>query len=176
MTPGTGTRAVQPIEVGGPVAAPSTFRGGLAALTILVAVSMIAPNAGADVYKWVDDRGRVHYGDSPPPDQSVQSVRTPPPPPEEEVLRSRSRMDELTEDRKSDQEQEAQRRKEETAAERERIARENRCRAAKRELHVLELERPVYRLDEEGNRVYLDDDRRATEIGRARGRIRDYCR
>jgi hypothetical protein len=35
-------------------------------LLLLVAFLALAPVAGADVYKWVDRNGSVHYGDRPP--------------------------------------------------------------------------------------------------------------
>jgi len=39
-------------------------------------VTLIAPpTAVADVYKWTDTQGRVHYSDSAPPDTKAQQVR-----------------------------------------------------------------------------------------------------
>lgn len=172
----TRTKRLQPTKVSRHSDAFRPFCGWFLALTVVVLVSLCPPNAGAEVYKWVDDNGRVHYGDSPPPEQRVQSIKTPPPPPEAEVLRSRSRLDELTEHQRLDHEQEAKRQKEGADAARERLVRESRCRNAKRELHVLELERPVYHLDDQGSRVFLEDDQRAKEIGRAREQIREHCR
>ena len=46
------------------------------------------------VYKWVDESGRVHYGDSPPPEADVQSVSVPEGPTQEEVERARQEIHE----------------------------------------------------------------------------------
>jgi glutaredoxin len=43
-------------------------------LALLVAL-IAAPPAVADVYKWTDAQGRVHYSDSAPPDTKAQQVR-----------------------------------------------------------------------------------------------------
>jgi hypothetical protein len=43
-------------------------------LLILVALLALAPAAIADVYKWVDRDGSVHYGDTPPANARSRSV------------------------------------------------------------------------------------------------------
>jgi hypothetical protein len=43
-------------------------------LLILVAFLALAPAAIADVYKWVDSNGSVHYGDTPPANARSRSV------------------------------------------------------------------------------------------------------
>jgi len=43
-------------------------------LLILVALLALAPSAIADVYKWVDRDGSVHYGDRPPANARSRSV------------------------------------------------------------------------------------------------------
>lgn len=39
----------------------------------------LAP-AAADVYRWVDEHGQVHFGDRPPADKDSERVKTRPPP------------------------------------------------------------------------------------------------
>ncbi len=62
------------------------------------------------------------------------------------------------------------------AANRENETRKARCRHARRELEILKLERPVYHLDQEGNKVFLEDDKRAAELKRVRGEVKSNCR
>lgn len=143
---------------------------------VLVCALLAAGGAGAEVYKWVDGQGRVHYGDAKPDDRSAQTVAPPPAPPEEEVLRARSRFDELLERQRAADRQEAGRQEGAANAAQEEAQRKSRCRYAQQGLHVLELERPVYRLDEQGNRVYLEDGRRAGEVERARRQVKEHCR
>lgn len=51
----------------------------------------------AAVYKWVDESGRVHYGDSPPPQSDMQSVEVPEGPTQEDIERARQQMQEKIE-------------------------------------------------------------------------------
>lgn len=40
---------------------------------------LISPLAISEVYRWVDDRGKVHFGDK-PPSQDAQQIKIKPPP------------------------------------------------------------------------------------------------
>lgn len=46
----------------------------------------------AAVYKWVDESGRVHYGDSPPEGSGAEPIAVPEEPSQKEVERARQRM------------------------------------------------------------------------------------
>jgi hypothetical protein len=46
----------------------------------------------ATVYRWVDESGRVHYGDSPPKGSDAEPIAVPKGPSEKEVERARQRM------------------------------------------------------------------------------------
>lgn len=49
------------------------------------------------------------------------------------------------------------------------------CLIAQQNLHTLETRRPVYRIDEHGERVYIDDELRAAEIQHAQTEIAAHC-
>ena len=49
------------------------------------------------------------------------------------------------------------------------------CTAAQQNLHTLEVVQRVYRIDEHGERVYLDDQQRPAEIARLRAEVEMYC-
>jgi hypothetical protein len=142
---------------------------------VLVLGWLGAGDALGGVYKWLDEQGRIHYGDSPPLDQPAETVRTPPPPSDEEVLRAQSRLDGIVERDEAARAEAQQREQEAAAGARDEAQRQARCLTARRDLHVLELERPVYRVDEKGNRVFLEDDQRAKELSRARQQVKDHC-
>lgn len=61
---------------------------------VVLLLFLIGGVALAAVYKWVDELGRVHYGDSPPPESDVQSLPVPKGPTQEEVERARQQMQE----------------------------------------------------------------------------------
>lgn len=56
----------------------ATVRRGLF-LGAMIAGLALAP-AAADVYRWVDEHGQVHFGDRPPADKDSERVKTRPPP------------------------------------------------------------------------------------------------
>ena len=51
----------------------------------------------AAVYKWVDESGRVHYGDAPPAESDAESVAVPEGPSQEAIERARQQMQEKIE-------------------------------------------------------------------------------
>ncbi|TWO73117.1 DUF4124 domain-containing protein [Caenimonas sedimenti] len=50
-----------------------------------------------------------------------------------------------------------------------------RCDSARKNLGALKSERPVYRLDNKGERQYVDDDKRAAELAAAQRGIAENC-
>jgi glutaredoxin len=42
-----------------------------------MACLLVAPAAGADIYRWTDAEGRIHYSDKPPADRQAKRVRIP---------------------------------------------------------------------------------------------------
>lgn len=42
---------------------------------IFCAISLFAVNSHADIFRWVDEQGRIHFTDKPPPQAESQSVR-----------------------------------------------------------------------------------------------------
>ena len=64
-------------------------------LLILVAGGTIA----AGVYKWVDEKGRTVYSDTPPPGKAAQPVDIPPPPPKEVLERAQRELEKQRQER-----------------------------------------------------------------------------
>jgi hypothetical protein len=71
-------------------AAMSMNKGNLGVFLLF----LIGGIALAEVYKWVDESGKVHYGDSPPAESGAESVALPEGPSQEEVERARQQMQE----------------------------------------------------------------------------------
>lgn|SRR5512141_2680075 len=65
--------------------------------------------------------------------------------------------------------------KEEEAAQQVAIQRKNYCTEAKRRLGIYQREVRVYKTDENGERVYVDDDQRASIIAEAKRVAEDNC-
>lgn len=129
----------------------------LAVLAFLVAIS-----ARAEVYRWVDESGTVHYGDRPGSGSQAVEVEhlntqnAPAVTGEDSDTRDEKRQrvsDMLEEDRL-----EKNKEKEEKRLERERKKRE--CNRLKDHQRRLKNTGGVYNLDKDGNRVFLSNEQR----------------
>jgi hypothetical protein len=142
-------------------------------LSILV-VALTGAAPAASVYRWVDERGRVHYTDRPPsPDAAPEPVKIAPRPAEDPELsarreRQRRFLDAIEEDRTL-QRAEAEARREEA---RRQAAN---CQRVQRSLRQFELGGALYLEEENGDRRYLDDDERARSLAELQRLQRTWC-
>jgi len=124
-----------------------------------------AAASASSVYKWVDENGATHYSDKVPAGKAGGEVHIPPPPPkevtEEAIRRFREQQSEANQ-REAEQRAEAMQR--EAAMRYLSRVRQSRCTMARTNLHELNRQRPVYRINEKDEEVYLDDKERATVI------------
>ena len=150
---------------------------------IAVGIGLVGLPAGwADgIHRWVDADGVVHFGDRPPPgvqaERLEQPSRTTSPatrqvarPLDEAARRERRRrllraFEEERRERALREAQAAQR------AEQRRRA----CLQARDRLRRLRQATGVYRLDERGERVFLDREARARAEARAEAAVARYC-
>jgi len=142
----------------------------------LVTLSVVC---GADHYKWVDQEGRIHYGDRPPIDRPFESMA--PPATLSDAERERAEERALTQQRRLDEALEGRRRQQ--AAEREAAAarareRQERCAAARRELnwHQQALGARIAVPGEDGSPRWLSDSERLARIQELRREVETWCR
>jgi len=161
---------------------------------LLLIASLAFTGSAAAQYKWVDQNGRIQYGDTPPAGARSSTVRPSPAP------RVDAAQDEAKDDAKKDEakkeeakkdkgpatmaEKEADFRKRRLEADKEREKqaqaqqdadrkREN-CARARENVRVLESGR-VTRVDGKGERYYLDDAQLAQETVKARQVVQEWC-
>ena len=151
--------------------APKKGSGRPCAAVVSLAMLLAAAPLPAEIYRWVDEAGRVHYGDAKPADQDARTVAPPPPPSRQEVQRAEQRLSGMLRSSRPPADS-----KPKTPRPDPDCKRQAACEAHRHHLKVLELKRPVYHLDENGERVYLEDDQRASEIAETRELIKHYCR
>lgn len=141
----------------------------LLALVISVAATSAAD---AQVYRWVDEDGNVHYTDRPPHlDVERLPIETGPTDLEaaiEENVERRYRLDESEKDRAHEAEIESER-----AAYEARRA--EACRQARDRVSFIESARRLSRVDEDGTRVVYDEQQRARALAEARRQVADWC-
>lgn len=150
------------------------------AVSMVALALAVASAAVAGMYKWTDAQGSVHYGERPPPGSEAREIKPAAPPPEEEAERDRERWDRILERQQRSDElrrEDKERRQQEKAAQQQReLERKRMCASARSNLQTLEQQRPVYRIDDKGERVFLDADQRASEIARLKALIAEHCR
>lgn len=134
----------------------------------------LAAGAAAQAYKWTDAQGKVHFSDEPPPDRKADKMTIKPAVPgnPDAAARSRDWKTQLEESRLRQHQQQ----KHEATEQRNRQATENRCQSARNDLDTLQRERPVYRVNKDGQREYLEDKDRQAALQRVQDRIAAYCR
>jgi hypothetical protein len=152
---------------------------------LLIACLTFATAATAQHYKWVDQNGRVQYGDTPPPGVKATPLRGAQPPisqpsmPEKKDDPSAAGKGPMTtaekdaDFRKRQQEAEKDRQKQAQANEAAEGKRDN-CTRAQEMQRTLQTGR-VSRTDAKGERYYLDEGQLASESAKARQLVQQWC-
>jgi len=148
--------------------------------TVLALAATPGAVAGGTIYKWTDPQGVVHYTDCPPPPGCVaDEVQQEAQPSAEDVRRAQERLNSLLEQQEAQAaEREADRLRreaQEIIALKEAVDRKRACVLAQQNLHALLMNRPVYYIDERGERVFLDESAHRAEIARQRELVTRYC-
>ena len=141
---------------------------------VLLSLVFAAFPAAAQMYKWVDEKGVTHYSETPPPDGKGKQVDVKPsgPPASREAPDWKQRELELRQQRlQKEQKEQAEQAREHNAA----AVRRNRCLEAQRQLSIVQAARPVFTVNERGEKVYLEDKDRAREIEGWKEHVRNNC-
>lgn len=140
---------------------------------LCLAFLCVLPVQAADLYKWVDENGTVHFGENPPPGVKAVpvSVDLEPAPAKDPY------PDASSDGEPSAAEQQRQARAERRQAQREeaeRIAAQ--CAQQQQVLDQLEPRPNVLVQNEDGTTTRMNDDERLRRIEEARSFIRNNCR
>ncbi len=142
----------------------------------LIICSLAAPAAGAGVYRWVDDQGRVHFGDRPQSDAAsevkirVEPQSSPPAASEAERARHRRRLLEMYQEDRDAKKEAARKQKEERA---KRVAE---CSEARVKLAQFSSAGSLYNRGPDGERRYLSFEERDRYIAGLREEVSRLCR
>jgi hypothetical protein len=147
----------------------------IATVSMLALVAAHSAIAG-DIYKWTDAEGNVHYGDRPAGEQPERvAVESQPTDPARIQAATQARADARTA------------RSEAAAAaaasgptpeqlKAEAAERAERCTSVKAQMQQLVTSRRLYREDENGERVYLDESETIAARERVENQISEFCR
>ena len=157
---------------------------GAKSICLAMLMLFVAGSAGAQTYKWVDEDGKVRYGDTPPPGAKISPVRAPqsggataapapgakdakkgPLTPADEALALRKRQ------------AEAGKQAEKAEADlRAKAERNEACERTRQYLRTLESGQRIARSDPSGERYYLDESQVAQEIAREQQNQQANCK
>lgn len=148
----------------------------IACASLLAVLAAAASGAVAgEIYKWTDDGGTVHYGDRPTGSNSEQldiESRATDPERVQQILQARSEARSAREEAEA-----AQAATEPTAEELQATAKERaeKCTMYKDRLQKFVTSRRLYRQDDNGERVYLDEEETLAARARVQSQVEEYC-
>ena len=143
------------------------------AATLTLAISSAA--VAGDIYKWVDEDGNVHYGDKPDGAQPERmAIASKPTDPARVAAQTQARAESRTKAREAEAAAAAEGPSEE---ERQAQAQERRqaCEKSRADMQRMVTARRLYREDESGERVYLDETEMQSTRQRVEDQISEFC-
>lgn len=162
-------------------------------ILILCVTLVFAANASAQMYRWVDKDGKVHYTATPPPPgtKETRTLRSPAAPPAaaDDAAKDAGAQDAAAKDARkgpltpAEQEQEFRKRQLEAQKASEKAAlaakeaevKQANCTRAREALATFESGQRIARTNAQGERYYLEDDARDREAQAARRAAQDWC-
>ena len=153
-------------------------------LALAILAVAFASAASAQVYKWRDEAGHIQYGDHPPPNVKLERLRrsgAPVPGSSDSETAAKpapaqkSTADLVQESKKHQMEADEKRKQDETTAKNEKIKEEN-CRRARQQVTTLEAGGRQVRVDEKGERYFLDEAQIANEKSAAQKEVAQWCK
>ena len=139
-------------------------------LTLFVASGALA----GEIYKWTDAEGNVHYGDVPVDAQSERlAIKSKPTNSSRVQATTQARLDASAKQREEAAKLPAGPTPEELRAEAEQRAEQ--CTSSKTQLQKFLTSRRIYRMDDNGERVYMDEAEMQATREQAENRVEEYC-
>lgn len=150
--------------------------------SLAVALTAFALPSLAELYRWVDENGRVHYSDTPPPanaktEKEVKGTARPPTASEPAAPAGqapKSYVEKEAEFRKRQVEQ-AERDAAAKKAQQESAEKKRNCEQSRNQLAALKAGGRFVRYNADGEREYMDEQQIAQEISRAEKAVAGWC-
>jgi len=143
----------------------------------LILMLFLAAPAAADIYKWTDSQGKVHYSDIPPEGRAARSLgATQDREADAQADASRKALaDKLSESERRRQETEKAEEKRQAEAEQAR-KRQEACQRARDRMNMLQQGGRIAKLNAQGERYLMDDAERMSQISSLQQQIAEFCR
>ncbi len=134
---------------------------------MMLAFSSAGVVFAGDIYKWTDEDGNVHFGDRPTANASAKSLAV------SSGLTDPSKV-QARYDEKTAAIEPGEPTPEELRA--QALEQEENCATSKARLQKFLTSRRLYRQDENGERVYLDEDETLAARQRVQNQVEEYCK
>ena len=145
------------------------------AITLMLAMAMAGTAIAGDIYKWTDEEGNVHFGDRPLGEQperlAIQSKPTDPAK-IQAMAQARSQAAAKAAEEAAAAQPEGPSEEELQAQANERA---QKCTTYRAQLQKYVTSRRLYREDESGERVYLDEGEMQAAREQVESRVEEYC-
>jgi len=141
--------------------------------------SLFSASIDAEVYKWVDKDGNVHFSDK-PIDEKSQIVKVPKPLTKAQqdaakaIARKAIQMHRKKMEIFSEEKREAAEKKKEKQAVEKKLSLA--CNSAKDDLSMFEAGAITYQLDETGQRVFHDKEAQQKKIAKLKDIVKELCK
>lgn len=137
---------------------------------ILLLVLLAATAQAADIYRWTDAQGRVHYGDRAPA-SGAQKIVEPPPPSELSPDEANARLEAIRKQRRDALEARAKAKEEKAKSKDQQAKLAAQCAAARQQLQST---RAAQRIRDADGHWYTGDER-VKKISELEASIREHC-
>ena len=138
-------------------------------LSLLLSISI----SHAEIYKWVDEQGKVHYGDKPVSNSETLNINTEKTGNQNSLSKRRERQRKLTESLEED------RQEKQAAAEKKKKQRQKdkrNCAVAQQRLKGYERAGYLYGIDKDGKKVIRSNEERQKATDDLRKKVKNYCK
>ena len=145
------------------------------AFALMLVLIGAATNAAGEIYKWTDEEGNVHFGDKPVAEDSERvAIRSRPTNPERVQSQVQSRAEAAA---KAAEEQAAATPAGPTAEELQARLEERakKCDTYRERLQRFVTSRRIYREDENGERVYMNEEEMQEAREKVENQVQEYC-
>ena len=162
------------VRIRHPISPPRT-RVSLCAVAAAIALALVALPAAAVLYKWTDANGRVIYSDQPPNGNfKVETLNAPPPPDNPNAVKELAGKEaELQQKRLQRVSDETKAVKTQADADKKR----DQCGKVRGQITMMQSEQNIllYRSNDKGEPVYMDDAGRRREREQMESWVRENC-
>lgn len=135
---------------------------------------LITQPASAEVHKWTDDNGDVHYSQIKPNNTDTETVTPPPKPAVDPEIAAEKLNERVETNRKAEQEKYIADQKEEHLKQREEAQKQN-CHAATQNLKLYRSYGRVRVKETDGSYTRLSEEERQQRISDMKEKITEYC-